>query len=151
MPKLTRSLILSVSLIAFAAPGFSQAPAWEPKVTPAGELTPAEAAKSPAVAQQSAHDRLFELFKESDEAHLRRNPLDAILRGDMRYADRLGDMISDQYFAAEKAAAEHDLAALHAIPRAALNPTDQLAYNVFDYTTTDTLRGLQPDILSLPD
>src|SRR5207248_5723378 len=102
-------------------------------------------------AQQSAHDRLFQVFKESDEASLKRNPLNAILRGDMRYADRLGDSISDEYYAGEKAAAEHDLAALHAIPRDQLNATDQLAYDVFDYSTKDTLRGLQPDLLALTE
>src|SRR5438552_14548222 len=133
MPKLTRSLILSASLLALAAPVAAQAPA---------------TAAAPA-AQQSAHDRLFQLFKDSDEANLERNPLTAILRGDMRYADRLGDAISDAYYAAEKAAAEHDLAALHAIPRDQLNATDQIAYDVFDYTTKDTLRGLQPDLLAL--
>ena len=42
-----------------------------------------------------------------------------------------------------------DLAALHAIPRAELNATDQVAYDVFDYSTKDTLRGLQPDMLAL--
>ena len=52
-----------------------------------------------------------------------------------------GDNISDEYYAGEKAAAEHDLAALHAIPRDQLNATDQLAYDVFDYSTKDTLRG----------
>ena len=140
-----RPLILSVSLLALAAPSLAQAPA------PAAELTPAEAAKIPPVAQQSAHDRLFQLFKDSDEGHLKRNPLEAILRGDMRYADRLGDNISDAYYAAEKAAAEQDLAALHAIPRGQLNATDQLAYDVFDYTTKDTLRGLQPDLLALTE
>ena len=140
-----RHLILSVSLLALAAPSLAQTPA------PAAELTPAEAAKSPPVAQQSAHDRLFQLFKESDEGHLKRNPLEAILRGDMRYADRLGDNLSDAYYAAEKAAAEQDLAALHAIPRDQLNATDQLAYDVFDYTTKDTLRGLQPDLLALTE
>ncbi len=99
--------------------------------------------------QQSAHDRLFQLFKDSDEAFLKRNPLQALFRGDMRYADRLGDMITDEYYAGEKAAAEQDLAALHAIPRDQLNATDQIAYDVFDYTTKDTLRGYQPDLLSL--
>ena len=140
---LTGRLILSASLLALAVPAAAQAPA--------SELTPAEAAKIPPVAQQSAHDRLFQLFKASDETHLRLNPLEALLRGDMRYADRLGDMISDEYFAAEKAAAEQDLAALHAIPRAELSPQDQLAYDVFDYTRTDDLRGYQPDILSLTE
>jgi uncharacterized protein (DUF885 family) len=109
---------------------------------------PAPAASGSA-AQKSAHDRLFELFKASDEASLRRNPLQALFRGDMRYADQLGDGISNEYFAAEKAAAESDLAALRAIPRDQLNPTDQIAYDVFEWNTLDTLRGLQPDMLAL--
>ena len=67
----------------------------------------------------------------------------------MRYADHLGDFITDQYYANEKAASEHDLAELHAIDRAALNATDQLAYDVFEFNTQDTLRGYQPDLLSL--
>jgi uncharacterized protein (DUF885 family) len=131
MRNSTRSLILSASLLALGAPAMAQAPA------------------AAAAAQQSAHDRLFQLFKDSDEASLKRNPLNALLRGDMRYADRLGDNITDAYYAAEKAAAEQDLAALHAIPRDQLSATDQLAYDVFDYSTKDTLRGLQPDILDL--
>ena len=106
----------------------------------------------PAAAQQAAetaHDRLFRLFKESDEASLKRNPLSALFRGDLRYADRLGDNITDQYFAGERAASEADLAALHAINRADLDPTDQIAYDVFEFSTKDTLRGLQPDMLAL--
>ena len=126
-------LILSASLLAFAMPTAAQTPA--PAAAPA--------------AAQSAHDRLFQLFKDSDEASLKRNPISAIFRGDMRYADRLGDFITDQYFAAERAAAEDDLKNLHAIPRAQLDQTDQLAYDVFEYQTKDTLRGLQPDMLAL--
>src|SRR5947208_16716318 len=89
-------------------------------------------------AQQSAHERLFQLFKDSDEASLKRNPLQALFRGDLRYADRLGDLFSDAHYRGEKAAAEHDLAMLHAIPRGALNPSDQLAYDVFEFQTKDT-------------
>jgi uncharacterized protein (DUF885 family) len=126
-------LILSASLLAFAAPAAAQAPA----------------APAAASAEHSAHDRLFQLFKDSDEATLQRNPLNAIFRGDLRYADRLGDFITDEYYAKEKAAAEQDLAALHAIPRGQLNETDQLAYDVFEFTTKDTLRGYQPDLLAL--
>jgi uncharacterized protein (DUF885 family) len=103
----------------------------------------------PAEPQVSTHDRLFQLFKDSDEANLRRNPINALFRGDMRYADHLGDYITDEYYAAEKAASESDLATLHAIPRAQLNATDQLAYDVFEFTTKDTLRGYQPDLLAL--
>ena len=107
-------------------------------------------AVSPAV-QQSAHDRLFELFKNSDEAYLKRNPLQALFRGDYRYADHLGDLFSDAHYQGEKAAAEHDLAALQTIPRSELNGDDQLAYDVFDYQTRDNLRGLQPDLLRLTE
>jgi len=145
-------LMLSTPLFAFAAPlaaQATQAPPWEPQVTQAQELTPAEAAKIPPVAQQSAHDRLFQLFQDSDEANLKRNPLNALFRGDQRYADRLGDNITDAYYTGERAAAEHDLAALHAIPRDQLNETDQLAYDTFEFSTKDTLRGLQPDMLAL--
>ncbi len=111
---------------------------------------PAEVAP-PAPVAEAAHDRLFRLFKESDEANLRRNPLSALFRGDMRYADRFGDGITDEYYAAEKAAGENDLQVLHSIDRAALNPTDQLAYDVFEFTTQDTLRGYQPDLLALTE
>ena len=108
------------------------------------------ATASPATAAaETSHDRLFRLFKESDEASLKRNPLNALFRGDLRYAEHLGDNITDQYYAGEKAAVEADLAALHAIDRSKLNDTDQIAYDVFEYSTKDTLRGLQPDLLSL--
>ena len=117
-------------------------------VAPAPALAQAVTAQT-TQAQQSAHDRLFRLFKDSDEAYLKRNPMQAILRGDMRYANRLGDMITDEYYAKEKAAAEQDLAVLHAIPRGSLNAIDQIAYDVFDFTTKDTVRGYQPDLLNL--
>jgi len=105
----------------------------------------------PATAQASAHDRLFQLFKDSDEAYLKRNPLQALYRGDYRYADRLGDLYSDAHFQAEKAAAEQELAALAAIPRGQLSTDDQLAYDAFEFQTRDTLRGLQPDLLPLTE
>jgi uncharacterized protein (DUF885 family) len=133
MPKLARVLIVSCSLLAFAAPA-------------AAQPSPA-----PSAAQAALHERLFQLFKESDEASLKRNPIQALLRGDMRYADRLGDLFSDAHYQAEKAAAEQDLASLQAIPRAELSPTDQIAYDAFEYETKDTLRGLQPDLLTLTE
>src|SRR5947209_15155747 len=119
-------------------------------VVPATAALGAQPAPS-SPATQSAHDRLFQLFTESDEAYLKRNPLQALYRGDMRYADRLGDLYSDAHFQGEKAAAEHDLAALHAIPRGELNTADQLAYDVFDYQTRDTLRGLSPELLPIEE
>ncbi len=107
-----------------------------------------DAATAPALAE-SAGTRLHQLFRESDEASLRRNPVQAIFRGDLRYADRLGDFLSDEYYAAERSAAEQDLAVLAAIDRAALNPTDRIAYDVFKYQREDVLIDMQPDMLAL--
>jgi uncharacterized protein (DUF885 family) len=129
--KFARCLTLSASLVALGVPG----------------RAPAQPA--PAPMQQSAHDRLFQLFKDSDEASLKRNPLQALYRGDMRYADRIGDLFSDAHFQGEKSAAESDLAALQAIPRSDLNASDQIAYDVFEYQTRDNLRALQADLLAL--
>lgn len=128
-------LILSASLLALA---------------PVAAL-PAQTPVPAAQAQQSAHDRLFEVFKQSDEASLQRNPLQALFRGDMRYADRLGDLFSDAHYQAEKAAAEHDLAALHAVPRDQLSPTDRIAYDVFENQTEETLKGFAPDLLEIQE
>jgi uncharacterized protein (DUF885 family) len=140
-----RHLILSGSLLALGA--CATTPVAEPVPVAAAAVAPAPvAAPEPQV---SAHDRLFKLFKDSDEASLKRNPLIALFRGDQRYADRLGDNITDEYYAAERAAGEQDLAALRAIPRDQLNETDQIAYDVFEYTTRDTLRGLEPAMLAL--
>jgi uncharacterized protein (DUF885 family) len=126
-------LVLCVSLFALA-----------PGATFAAQ-TPAPA----AAVQASAHDRLFQLFRESDEASLKRNPIGALYRGDMRYADRLGDFFSDAHFQGEKAAAEHDLAALRTIPRDQLNATDKIAYDVFENQTEESLKGFAPDILAI--
>ncbi|MEO5612871.1 MAG: DUF885 domain-containing protein [Sphingomicrobium sp.] len=144
MPSLIRRLTVSVSLMALGACATVAPPTPPPPPIPAEPAPP-----TAVVAEKSAHERLFDLFKASDEANLERNPLNALSRGDLRYADRLGDNITDEYYAAERAAGEADLAALHAIPRAELNATDQVAFDVFDFTTKDTLRGLQPDMLAL--
>ena len=145
MILVARGLTLSASMLALAACATTAPPAPLAPVAPVAAETPV----APAEPQVSAHDRLFQLFKDSDEASLKRNPLNALFRGDLRYADHLGDFITDEYFAGERAAAEHDLSTLHAIPRDQLNATDQLAYDTFEFSTKDTLRGLQPDLLSL--
>ena len=108
--------------------------------------TQATAAEAP---KPSADAQLKALFTESDEANLRRNPLQGLFRGDLRYADRFGDYITDEYFAAERTAAEAELARLAQIDRAALSPQDQVAYDVFKWQRTIDLRGLQPDLLAL--
>ncbi|MGA9583259.1 MAG: DUF885 domain-containing protein [Allosphingosinicella sp.] len=100
-------------------------------------------------ASPSEADRLKRLFHESDEASLKRNPIGAIFRGDLRYADRLGDFITDEYFETERAASRADLAALRAIDRSKLSATDRIAYDVFEWQTLDSLKNLEPEVLAL--
>lgn len=113
-------------------------------------VTPAAAQQAaPAAPANDAHTQLHKLFADSDEASLKRNPISALFRGDMRYADRLGDYITDAYFDAERNAGEDDLRRLHAIDRSKLNPTDQIAYDVFEWQTQLGLKNLSPDMLAL--
>ncbi len=116
----------------------------EPQPAPAPE--PQAAAPAQAVNQGA---QLHALFKASDESNLRRNPLSALFRGDLRYADQLGDGISEAYYAGERAAGENELRQLAAIDRASLSTTDQLAYDVFKWQTEMQLRGLTPEMLAL--
>ncbi len=104
---------------------------------------------APATDAVNPSEALKRLFAQSDEANLQRNPLGALFRGDMRYADRLGDYITDEYYASERAAAEADLAALARIDRAALSADEQVSYDSFKWQRTIDLRGLQPDLLAL--
>lgn len=110
--------------------------------------TPPATAAAPT---QSEHDRLFALFAADDEASLRLNPLSALFRGDLRYADRLGDFLLPEYNAALRKQAQDNLAALARIDRAALSETDQIAYDVFKYNQEEALKGLTPEILALTE
>lgn len=116
------------------------------------DMPTASAAPAAQTAQaETAHDRMFAIFAAADEASLKRNPLSALFRGDMRYADRLGDYLTDEYNNAERAAAQANLAAMKGIDRAALNATDKIAYDVFIYNQDEALKGLTPEILALND
>lgn len=112
-------------------------------VTANAQPAPAEAA---AITEGK---RLASLFAADDEASLKRNPLNALFRGDMRYADRFGDFISDAYFDGERKAAEANLENLKAIDRNALSSTDKIAYDVFKQNQIDALKGLSEDIMAL--
>ena len=118
-----------------------------PPATISAEQQPPEHAAS--VAAQSVGGRMHALFQASDEAGLRRNPISALFRGDLRYADRLGDYVSDAYFAAERTAGEDDLRALSGIDRGQLSETDRIAYDVFKWQTEMSVKALQPDMLAL--
>ena len=117
--------------------------------TPASAAPPAPSAQ-PVMPAASAEDAaLLKLFHDSDEGSLKRNPLSAIYRGDMRYADRLGDFGTDAYFEAERLAGEADLAALKRIDRKRLTATNQIAYDVFEWQTRLGLEGLSPELLAV--
>jgi uncharacterized protein (DUF885 family) len=111
-------------------------------IGPARAAAPAAAPEAPPAAALRA------LFAASDEAKLRRNPILALLRGDLRYADQFGDYITDAYFAAEKKAAEEDLAALAGIDRAALALDDRISYDVFRFERASELKGYDPALLA---
>ena len=134
-----KALLLAATLLSAASAPLAA------QVAPA--VTPPPGASSPVETEAGA--RLRALFHASDEANLRRNPISALFRGDFRYADRLGDYMSDAYYAAEREAAEQDLAALRAIGRDRLNTTDRLAYDVFEYQRREDLADVQPDMLAL--
>ena len=95
--------------------------------------------------------RMTALFAAEDEASLKRNPISALFRGDMRYADKIGDFGTDAYNDGERAAAQKNLTDLSTIDRNALSATDKIAYDVFKYNQEQTLRGLTPEILALTD
>lgn len=108
-----------------------------------------QTAQAKPVAQNTTAAAMRQLFSESDEASLKRNPLNALYRGDMRYAAEFGDGLSDSYIAAERQAAQHDLAQLELLDRAQLNLTDQIIYDTFKWQRTNDLRGLQPALAKI--
>jgi uncharacterized protein (DUF885 family) len=128
-PKFIFALLASTAQLLAIPVAVAATPATTPKADPAAELK--------------------KLFADSDEESLKRNPINALFRGDMRFADQLGDYISDAYYEKERQATVSDLARLNKIDRAALSATDQLAYDVFKSSTELTLRGYAPDLLAL--
>ena len=110
---------------------------------------PALAQSATQAAPQSEDARLTALFAADDEASLKRNPINGLFRGDTRYADRLGDYVTDAYFDGERKAAETNLAELAKIDRAKLSPVNQIAYDIFQRNQKDTLKGLSAEYLPL--
>ncbi len=106
------------------------------------------AAPKTQAAKPDAAAQLKQLFTDSDEGTLKRNPINGLFRGDMRYADQLGDYVSPAYFAAERSAIKGELAALKKINRAALNSTDQISYDVFKWQQEQALKAVQPAALA---
>jgi uncharacterized protein (DUF885 family) len=116
--------------------------------------TPALAAPTSeivAAVNGGEREKLQSLFAASDEASLQRNPLFALFRGDLRYADTIGDMFSDRYYIAEREAVERNLKALAAIDRNKLNAVDQIAYDVFHFNQHELRKWLKPEMLDLTE
>lgn len=102
---------------------------------------------SPALAASPASDRLRALFRRSDEAELRRNPLGRLYRGDFSQAGKLGQPFSDAYDAQGRHDALRDLNDLLKIDRSALTPDEQVSYDVFKWQRDLDRRGLSGSIL----
>lgn len=99
----------------------------------ASEQPGAPAVSASSSAQPSVP--LAQLFKDSDEASLRLNPLEALSRGDLRYADQFGDYLSSAYIEAARRQVRADAAGLKQIQREALSPQEQVSYDVFAWQT----------------
>ncbi len=115
-------------------------------------VTSAAFAQTAATSQDASTQegqKLKTLFAQDDEANLKRNPISALFRGDMRYADQLGEFVSDAYYDGERKAAEENLKKLGTIDRAKLNATDMIAYDIFTLNQKDALKGLSPEYLDL--
>ena len=139
MIKKSLALLLGTSLLATGGIAIAQ------------PLTAASAAamEHHESAEMTEGQKMKALFAKSDEENLKRNPIGALFRGDERYADQLGDYISDEYFAGEKAAETAELAALMQIDRSKLSATDKIAYDVFKRDKQQALKGYSDEIMAL--
>jgi uncharacterized protein (DUF885 family) len=106
---------------------------------------------APVVQATDEGAKLKRLFAESDEATLRRNPLQAVLRGDLRYADRLGDYLTDAHALAEQRAVARNHRGLRAIDRAKLSAVDRIAFDVFRTDNEIELRGYSAAVRRITD
>lgn len=89
----------------------------------------------------SPAQQLAEVVAQSDEDGLRLIPQNALWRGDSRFADQFGDLISDDWIRAMRKSTETDLRKLDAIDRAMLGPHDRLVYDTFRHTTELNLKN----------
>ena len=129
------ALLLAVGAAGLPSPTLAQPVA---AVAPTADRLPAQA---PAT-------QLRALFDASDAASLDRNPLNRLYRGDLSHAGEFGDGISDRWYAAVKAAAAADLAALAAIDRNALNANDRVSYDVFAWQRRHDLASFDATVIA---
>ena len=115
----------------------------------AGCSRAAPPASASAQANLTASQTLAALFARSDAELLRRNPMDAVGRGLPGYGAHLPAYFSDEYYEAERAAAERELAALRAIDRSRLSADERISYDTFQWQRETDLRGYRPELLSI--
>ena len=131
------ALAASTALFLTAAPALAQ--------------TAAAPAAATASAEQSEHDKLFALFADADARELALNPLSRLFRGEEENAGRLGDLLTDSSFLASRTDIKLNLALLAQIDRSKLSETDQLAYDVFQYTQQRALEGVSDEMRALTE
>ena len=138
-----RSSFLRMSLIAASALAIS---ACTTATETAQTTAQAGQALSPEDAAQAERDAMFALFEKADKEELALSPIGAMFRGNFDQADKIGDLYTDELDAKFKALTERNIAELRSINRAALNPSDQLAYDVFLRNQNEALSGYEPSI-----
>lgn len=92
-------------------------------------------ATTSAQAAQSDGQKLVQVFSDSDEELLRLTPQGATARGDLRYADQFGDLITDDWVASYRNYLTRDEARINSVDRGALSAIEQMQYDVFAYNT----------------
>ncbi len=132
------ALAASTALLLTAAPAVAEIAA-----DPAAATVPGNA--------QSEHDKLFALFEDADARDLALNPISRLFRGEDEGVDRLGDLLTDSSFLATRTDIKLNLALLAQINRSILSETDQLAYDVFQYTQNRALAGASEDMRALSE
>ena len=117
----------------------------------AGASVPAQVAAPPTPLPGDGPEDLAlkRLFYDTDERDLKLNPLSALYRGDLRYADRFGDDYTDALEETQRRNILADLSALKRIDRAKLTSVDQIAYDVFRHDLEVSLKAFAPGILKV--
>lgn len=109
----------------------------------------AQAQSSPAAQCEASRDAgdpaaesaLAALLADSREAQLRLAPLEALLSGDKRFADRFGEPLSEATLTAEYEEKKSEYERLKRINRDALGAMERIAYDVFSYQLRHDLKG----------
>lgn len=102
---------------------------------------PTQCEVSRADGDPAAEGALAALLADSREAQLRRAPLEALLSGDKRFADRFGEPLSDTRIKMEYEEKKSEYERLKRIDRDNLGTMERITYDVFDYQLRHDLKG----------